>query len=497
MDLEKVQGFLKKQAFPCVLLLLLLPLFFINVSAYHDWGDDFAQYLDQTKLFLSGEQHIHLAVVNYEDICPSHRGSGFSLLISPVYHFFGHDMQAFLLFISFFAVATALLVFYFFTIELGEIVVKNKLLYVLMTLALFYNYHVLNLKMLVLPVFVFSFFLYLVFLLYRTHEKSMRHFLILAVLTGILISIRNLGWCLYLSILVYFVLENRKNLVKSTLLSIAIILLVPWIVSSCITLLVVGQLNYQNVLWYESVFSFSQIYTTIMHNLTVYFNTLQFFFEQEVWGWLNVVIKSAVFFLFVLGLWKKFYERVQLYDVFFIVYLTVLLLYPYDGASYRFFFPVLPIVLLYVYYGIQAVQLPFSRSYFALSFFTLLLLSNYIRVQDIVKNPNSTEIGPESQEAKDAFAYLNKKFDASTRIAFCKPSALHYYSNRKAVFTEITNTPEETMHFMKKHDCSLLLLCTDKTERGVCNPGLVNYVYSHSNFEEIWKNTKFALFQWK
>ncbi len=29
------------------LIILLMPLFLININAYHDWGGDFAQYIQQ------------------------------------------------------------------------------------------------------------------------------------------------------------------------------------------------------------------------------------------------------------------------------------------------------------------------------------------------------------------------------------------------------------------------------------------------------------------
>ena len=37
-----------------ILLLFLIPLFFINIKSSHDWGDDFAQYIHQAKNISEG-----------------------------------------------------------------------------------------------------------------------------------------------------------------------------------------------------------------------------------------------------------------------------------------------------------------------------------------------------------------------------------------------------------------------------------------------------------
>ena len=40
-----------------ILILLLLPVFFINVTDSHDWGGDFAQYISQAKNIVEGNPH--------------------------------------------------------------------------------------------------------------------------------------------------------------------------------------------------------------------------------------------------------------------------------------------------------------------------------------------------------------------------------------------------------------------------------------------------------
>lgn len=61
-----------------LLITLILPLgFIIGINDYHDWGGDFAQYLNQTQDFISGNITTKYAVLNYEEVSPKQRGSGF------------------------------------------------------------------------------------------------------------------------------------------------------------------------------------------------------------------------------------------------------------------------------------------------------------------------------------------------------------------------------------------------------------------------------------
>ena len=75
------------------LLFLLSPFIFININEKHDWGDDYAQYLDQSKDFILQSNSKELEVLNYDVYCPNERGAGFSLLISPIYFFYQKSVK--------------------------------------------------------------------------------------------------------------------------------------------------------------------------------------------------------------------------------------------------------------------------------------------------------------------------------------------------------------------------------------------------------------------
>ena len=181
------------------IFLLFLPFIFLNISEKHSWGDDYAQYLYQARDFLSSEKS-ELEILNYQDFSPKERGPGFSLLISPIYYLFQNSIKYHKLFISFFYTLMGLVLFFFFRKKL-RFEKQIVLIPLLLALNVLYNYNVYLMKLYIIPVFPFMVVLYLVFLL--KNNQKIFVFLIIGFLTGCLISTKNLGWCLYFSLIIY------------------------------------------------------------------------------------------------------------------------------------------------------------------------------------------------------------------------------------------------------------------------------------------------------
>ena len=154
MNFGKVfSNFLKKNILNIVFVIFTLPIIFININSKHDWGDDFAQYLDQAKHFVNIEKPVESKILDSENYSPHERDVGFSLLITPCYYFFGNQISPFIYLIS----SSLFLLGLTLTSLYKKIYnTKNdKLLPYLMVIVLLFNYHVLLLKMEILPIFPF------------------------------------------------------------------------------------------------------------------------------------------------------------------------------------------------------------------------------------------------------------------------------------------------------------------------------------------------------
>ena len=82
---------MKKVIEHTVLLLFLIPLFFINIKSSHDWGDDFAQYIHQAKNISEGISQNNTGYVFNSDVFlgPNAYPTGFPLLLAPIIKNYG------------------------------------------------------------------------------------------------------------------------------------------------------------------------------------------------------------------------------------------------------------------------------------------------------------------------------------------------------------------------------------------------------------------------
>jgi len=179
---------IKKNLFKIALILLIFPLTFININQFHDWGGDFAQYLDQTKDFLSGTSSFELEIIDSENFTPAQRGAGFSIMLSPIYYLFGNNIRFFIFFISISLFLLGIVLFGVFNDK--EIPVYSKFVSLLLVLTILYNYHFLRLKMEIMPVFPFMLILYSCLILYK--KESQTSFWMFSLLPGLLISMKNI-----------------------------------------------------------------------------------------------------------------------------------------------------------------------------------------------------------------------------------------------------------------------------------------------------------------
>ena len=139
--MRKLDVFNSKRFSILVLSILLFPVIFLNLSDYHNWGDDFAQYIDQARFFLNKRNNINTEVLNTENNVPIQRGEGFSLLISPIFLIFGLKIKYYLVYLSLFLILTGFLLFYYL-----KNYINNKALVLILVLIFVYNYNTINLK---------------------------------------------------------------------------------------------------------------------------------------------------------------------------------------------------------------------------------------------------------------------------------------------------------------------------------------------------------------
>ena len=183
-------------------------LFFINIKDSHDWGDDFAQYIHQAENIVKGIPQTETGYIYNKDYplySPPVYFTGFPLLLAPVYAIAGNSIIAFSYLISALLFLSAIIFFRFFNSYF------NPLTSYLLVLIIVCNPWILNYKMEIGSDIPFTFFLFLSILFYLHSKKSMGALILLGVLAGFLISIRNIGIAFALSVVLDELLNIKKE----------------------------------------------------------------------------------------------------------------------------------------------------------------------------------------------------------------------------------------------------------------------------------------------
>ena len=85
-----------KTVFYFIFFTLFMPLLLINVKSSHDWGGDFAQYINQAKCIVEGKSQNETGYIFNEQnpfIGPPSYPVGFPMLLTPVYCLFGNNLE--------------------------------------------------------------------------------------------------------------------------------------------------------------------------------------------------------------------------------------------------------------------------------------------------------------------------------------------------------------------------------------------------------------------
>jgi hypothetical protein len=98
-----------------LLMVLMIPLFFLNMKDCHDWGGDFAQYIHQAINIAKGIPFTETGYIFNEQypLAPPFYPPGFSLLLVPVYAIAGNSILAFSYYLTGFLFLLGIALYFF------------------------------------------------------------------------------------------------------------------------------------------------------------------------------------------------------------------------------------------------------------------------------------------------------------------------------------------------------------------------------------------------
>jgi hypothetical protein len=430
-----------KKLFEYLLVVALLsPLLFINIRDSHDWGDDFACYLRQTKNICEGKP-FYQSKFEYHDYNPGYSppyySYGFPLLLSPVVKVWGLNFKALDRYMSLWVLAWALLIFGYLR--------RNFSLFASLSFILifFLNPYFFELKANILSDVPFSFFfLWLLMLYQRRQGKPIYYHILTGLVFVFMIGIRSMGMIvlpvilLNLGLICFRFLVNRlsREEIKKEITETATILF-----SAAIFFFIFNRVFFKTpadqTMHFIGLFRSGQYWDVVLKNLDVYTTEFTNLFHHDVGRYSFAVQYSSAFMLvlLVIGFLNTIVSRHRFEMAVLVFFCTVVILFPYYHQGFRYMLPVLPILVLCTIRGARSIQAPrYNRSILAVAF-VLFILLQYRKEVYAMKENQKYPIwpGPFTEDNRKAFDHIKNDIHDTALIACLKPRALELFTNKR------------------------------------------------------------------
>ena len=425
-----------------VLMVLLLPMFFIGIRDTHDWGDDFAIYIQGALNITQHKPVSETKYVSFENYNhkypPAAVPVGYPLILSPVIEMFGLDYKVLNYYMSFWLYLLAITVFVFLRRYI------SMLSALCLTLIFFLNPFMIAFKSEVISDLPFAFFSTLILLIYMRRESDAKLLsqISLGILIAMLVSIRSIGWCTVLclgfDLFIRFVSSRREGDPIAVSLRF-FIERCKWVLSFVGTYAVLsfiaGHSRGNSFSFYTSSYQGIHVWEVLMANLTIYIQDFQGLFEHDagIYGFGLLITKAAMLFCFVLGLIYTISNGYNILLIYFLLYAIAVLLSPFSTQGFRLFFPLYPIILLYIAYGARSISIPtFSYRYFWVPLVTVLILLQY-RADLLSAHDHQAEPiypTPISEECRKGFDQIRRITSDGDMILSTKPRACALFADK-------------------------------------------------------------------
>ena len=463
-----------------LLFLCCSVLFFVNIKDSHDWGDDFAQYIHRAKNIVEKiPQHQTGYVFNerFPVYSPPAFTMGFPLLLSPFYFFFGNNIIAFNYLMSFFMTLFILLTYFL-------LYKKIKPVYAfLISLALLFNPLLINLKTEIISDVPFAVFLLLCTLFYSGSKKKLMQSVLLGLLAGFLISIRTVGFSFIIAVFInetiLFFKSSEASRKKTWLISGAVFSITAGIFYYVLNY-IFFHLSGDTIYSASTIFTFTHLSDIFFHNLNYEMNVWQnllFSGEENRYAFISTLARSVLLSGVVWGFIIRIKKSFSFTEIFVIVYMLVILIYPYSCPGFRFLIPLIPFFMIYFYEWLKVIYNSLNFSKFTFVVFVMLsvfLLYKY-DWQKMLDSQNLITEGPQRLYAKEIISYISENTMEKERIIFSKPMVLALYTGRESFAVNPADEPEIIREQIKSHNLDYILTC-----KSLPDPALEKYIESDS-----------------
>jgi hypothetical protein len=419
----------KKAILLVLLILFLIPSYFVHTQSYPDWGDDFAQYVYQGQQINSPSQ-VYKQVLNVNEYSSPKRSVFFSVVLSVINPTV--QIQSYVNLISISYILAAVCFFLFLSKHF------NLITSFLGSLTVFYNFLFLRLKSEVVPEFLFiSLFCIILYLVFVGRKWTN---ITIPILLALLVSIRFIGLSLLIAYLATILINKEKRFtdkLKDTALCLGLFIMI----TSFINYFFLNSIQNQEVTLYGNVVLDRISFKQLFDNVRIYSSYITLFFEQEIPYWINSIIKVFAITLFVVGFVFSLKNKVRILHLVFLFYMLFLFVYPYNGDTIKYLIPIVPLSIYFVIYGFNFIleRIDFKYKHGLLMGFLCIILFSNSKTVWLALSHHSNQIGPYDNKVIADFENVKKLVSSEKTIAFGKPFIVNLLCDRHSYFLSYKN----------------------------------------------------------
>ncbi len=364
-----------------ICIALLLPIFFLPICHLHDWGDDFALYINQAKSISEKKppsQNYFVYNHNYPSYSPKAYPIGFPILLALVDKISNNGIIAYQYFIILLCFLSGLLLFHI-VIHLGHSILSALIL----ALAIVYHPFIFAFREQVLADIPLLFFCLLFYAVYEeNHWHRYSKIIALSFIASFAFSIKTIGLTLFLTYILCQILtviqkkENGIALVKDVSLFVGFFIAFQWAIRAYF-----GDDGNSFSHFIKLTFS-NNLVQIVSENLIVYKNEILAF-----WGNLGIfnrdVFAKSFSYLF---LFTCLYSTIKIRDskwnflrIYTAVFLFSIFIFPNYNQGFRYFIPLLPFLFILFLNGfnslIEKINIPIQYGQIS-----ILILFGYLYI---------------------------------------------------------------------------------------------------------------------
>ncbi|MFT5920510.1 MAG: hypothetical protein ACI9FU_002329 [Granulosicoccus sp.] len=463
---------------------LLLPLLWLNHSTSHDWGGDFAMYLMQARNLVEGlpqTQHGYIYNPDFARNGPAVYPVGYPILLSPIYALWGNNMEAFSTFQSILAILFGFTFFYFLKRHFSWI---GSLVLVLVVA---YHPWFLYFKRELMSDIPFAMLVLWLLMAVRSKQPPW----IVALIMISMILMRGIGWFSIPALLLAEGTQFVYNWTKKGPLWNALKICG----ATAISVIILNRLVFDIPLTTQS-YADQLLPADILENIVgnfVYFKDVLTdhlslgLTKSETFNSTIVLIYIA---LILVGSIISFRQN-SIYTWALVVYLAIILIYPYRFSGFRFILPIHGIMMLLAGIGFLKIIPKRIAKYWILLLAVIWYMRNNVEWwQSIAENQAIIQIGPQQLKSEEFIQFIKNEPGEIQPIIFIKPRVINLYTNRSSVSNEPMGNPSEITDLILQHEVKGLVLCKD-----LPHASLESYIRNNQNELELkFQNNRFQYF---